>query len=540
MQRPAVSLLFLLALAATTHATYLHAQTTPSQPSPIALTQQGRVLGHLANDGATLFEAIPYAKPPVGDLRWRDPEPAAPWSDLRDATHPPHSCMQMNWGWNAGLAKNGSEDCLYLNVATPAWPPTAALPVIVWIHGGANYNGSGQMGDQTLTRRGVVLVTINYRLGVFGFLAHPDLTRESAHSSSGDYALLDQIAALRWVRQNIANFGGDPDNVTIAGQSAGAIDLGALLVSPLARGLFRQAIAESGGPVMPFPILSTPAKEESIGTTFAASTGRDIAHLRVMPADQLLEAANRFAAPDSEGVPTQDAPALSVDHWALPDQPAALVEQGSIAVPLLIGSNAQEFTFTRSSKTQGNTPEPADEVRARILTSFGAQAEKAIALYGLKPGHIAPPDPLLGTAGTQFMTDTYFRCPATITAGWQSDSGGLVWLYQFEHPAPGDTSTHHSGELAYVFGAPLLSNSGSQTFGPADRQTSTLIQTYWTNFARTGDPNGAGAFTWPRYSTRSGQIMRFTPTGPIVSKNARIPLCTLYGLHIQQELTPAR
>jgi para-nitrobenzyl esterase len=340
------------------------------------------VVGQLSADGSTSFQGIPYARPPIGELRWRDPEPPLPWSGLRDGTNAPPACMQVDWKWNSQAAKNDSEDCLYLNIATPTWPAPQKLPVLFWIHGGANYNGAGRVGPQTLTRRGIVLVTINYRLSVFGFLAHPELTRESKHHSSGNYALLDQIAALQWVRQNIAAFGGDPSNITIAGQSAGAIDVGALAVSPLGKGQFEKAIDESGGPVMPQPIVPTLKQAEAVGMNFAAFARGDIAHLRSISAPEILEAARRFTAPDVEGVPTHPSPTLSQDGWVLPEQPAALVKEGKISVPLLIGSNVQEFSFTHSSVITSDVKEPSDQVRARIEATYGQQASKAIALYG--------------------------------------------------------------------------------------------------------------------------------------------------------------
>ena len=502
------------------------------------------MLGQLASDGSTTFQNIPYARPPVGDLRWRDPEPPQPWSGLRDGAKAPAACMQADWKWNSADAKNDSEDCLYLNIATPSWPATQKLPVLFWIHGGANYNGSGRLRAQTLTRQGIVLVSINYRLGVFGFLAHPELTRESKHGSSGNYAILDQIAALRWVRQNIAAFGGDPSNITIAGQSAGAIDVGALAVSPLGKGLFEKAIDESGGAIMPQPILSTLSQAETVGEDFAASAGGDIAHLRSMSAQQILDAANRFTAPDVEGVPTHPGPTLSQDGWVLPEQPAALVKEGKISVPLLIGSNVQEFSFTHSSFISSNTKEPADKVRAHIQETYGQQASKAIALYGLANSDAPAPDALLGTAGTQLMTDTYFRCPATITVGWLSSEGKPAWQYQFEQPLPGtgSASTRHSGELPYVFGAPQLSGDKmlGATFGPADVEISKLMQAYWTNFVKTGNPNGQGLPNWPQFKTGSDEMIRFTPNGPVISRNARIPLCHLYQLNIEQGLANAK
>jgi para-nitrobenzyl esterase len=527
-------LLFLSSLGA---AAALLAQTVSG---PVAVTHQGAVRGQLASDGSTTFQNIPYARPPVGDLRWRDPEPPLPWSGVRDGTSPPAACMQADWGWNTEDARNDSEDCLYLNIATPSWPAMQKLPVLFWIHGGANYNGSGRMRAQTLTRQGIVLVTINYRLGIFGFLAHPELTHQSKHYSSGNYAILDQIAALRWVRENIAAFGGDPSNITIAGQSAGAIDVGALTVSPLGRNSFERAIAESGGPIMPQPILPTLGQSEEVGKSFAEFAGGDIARLRSMSAQQLLDAASRFTAPDPEGVPTHPGPAISQDGWVLPAQPAALVKSGKITVPLLIGSNVQEFSFAHTSVISSETKEPTDKVRARIRETYGQQATKAIALYGLANSDAPASEPQLGTPGTQLMTDTYFRCPATITVGWLSGQDKPVWQYQFERPLPGTgaTSTRHSGELPYVFGAPRLPGNRmlGAAFGEADAEISKAMQSYWANFVKTGNPNGTGVPNWPKFTKDSAAMMRFTSDGPVVSKNARVPLCQLYQINLELRL----
>jgi para-nitrobenzyl esterase len=351
-------------------------QAAPAPPQ--VQTQQGTLRGRLDFFGETLFLGVAYAAPPVGDLRWKPPQPPAAWDGVRDANAAPHSCMQVNWGWNARDAQDESEDCLYLNIATPSVHPPHPLPVIFWIHGGANYNGSGRyLRGQTLTRHEIVLVSINYRLGVFGFLALSELTAESPHHSSGNYALLDQIAALAWVRDNIAQFGGDPASITIAGQSAGAIDVGMLLTTPLSSGLFTRAIAESGGPVAPTPILPTLRDGEAIGQSLAAFAGApagagQLAALRKMSAADLLEATNRFTAPDRQGVPNRDGPAPIVDGWILPIQPAASVRDGSSHnLPLLIGSNIQEFSFARSSVIQPNTPEPADALRRAIEHNFG-------------------------------------------------------------------------------------------------------------------------------------------------------------------------
>jgi len=510
--------------------------------SPIVTTQQGKLRGTLNPDGSATFLAIPYAAPPVGELRWKAPQEPKSWTGIRDATTPPHACMQVDWGWNSHDAKNSSEDCLYLNIVTPSLHPAHLLPVLFWIHGGANYNGSGVgfVKGETLTRHGVVLVSINYRLGVFGFLALPELARESAHHSSGNYGLLDQIAALRWVHNNIARFGGDPRKVTIAGQSAGAIDVGMLLASPEGKGLFARAISESGGAISPVPVLTPLREAEARGGAFAASAGapagpHQIAALRAMTARQVLKAGLRFTAPDKEGVPTHPGPSLDIDGWVLPEQPAALVREGAVNhVPYLIGSNVQEFSFTRSSVIRPGS-EPADALRKRIRQDFGNEAPAAIALYGLDHSSNPAPDPLLGTVGTQLMTDTYFRCPAIIASGWLAAKGFTIWQYRFERPLPGSASTRHSGELPYVFG--WAQKTGAKimgaTFGPQDARTSKQMQGYWIDFVKTGDPNGPGLPKWPRYTDSGAGVLRFTSKGPVPARSSRLRLCGLYEKHIE-------
>jgi para-nitrobenzyl esterase len=542
-----------LALATLFAAGTVCAQNPPAAAPPEIRTAQGAIRGNFDAQGQAIFQGIPYAAPPVGDLRWQPPQPAASWPGVRDAATGPHACMQVNWGWNAFDAHNDSEDCLYLNVATPSLHPAHPLPVIFWIHGGANYNGSGRYATgQTLTQHGVVLVSINYRLGIFGFLALPQLTAESPHHSSGNYALLDQMAALRWVRDNIAQFGGDPHNITIAGQSAGAIDVGMLLTTPASRGLFARAIDESGGPIAPEPILPTLAAAETLGQTFAAFAGApaasgQLAALRSMSAADLLEAGHRFTAPDKEGVPTHQGPELVVDGWVIPRQPAAAIRDGaSHPVPLLIGSNIQEFSFSRSSVIQpGAPPDPPGALRSAIERNFGEQATAAIAAYGLAHSDAPPVDPQLGSAGTQLMTDTLFRCPARIAGGWLAHRGIAVWEYQFERPLPGSgsPSTRHSGELPYVFGwaQQTATRVMGATFGPADAALSEQMQGYWTNFARTGNPNGPGLPQWPAFSSSSPVLLHFTRDAESAAAPAAPrETCTLLQTHIEQALPAAR
>src|ERR1035438_5188805 len=238
-----------------------------AQTGPVVTVTGGQIRGRPSADGGAEFKGISYALPPLGELRWREPQPVAAWSGIRDAAAFSVACTQISEGWNLRYVQSSAEDCLYLNVAAPVWPPAVKFPVMVWIHGGSNTAGSGEAAgfdQRTLVRRGLVLVTINYRLGALGFLAHTALARESAHHTSGNYGLMDQIAALEWVRRNIATFGGDPYKVTVAGQSAGAMDVSLLMTSPLARGLFRRAIAQSGA-VSVFKGSRTRGQAEELG-----------------------------------------------------------------------------------------------------------------------------------------------------------------------------------------------------------------------------------------------------------------------------------
>ncbi len=281
-------------------------------------TTGGKLRGASRPSGGAEFLGIPYARPPVGDLRWHEPLPARSWPGVREATAFGAPCSQPMLGdWNKYDSENGKEDCLFLNVVTPAWPPKALLPVMFWIHGGANTGGTASsplFKDGTLVQHGVVLVTVNYRLGIFGFLAHPELTRESSHHASGNYGIMDQIAALHWVRDNIAKFGGDPKNITVFGQSAGAQDTNLLMISPLSKDLFHRAILQSGSAISP-PIPSLAETEqvgEKMAATLKAPTGDGaIKYLRQLHPQTLLQ-----------GLASQ--PVLAgpnIDGWVIPHPP---------------------------------------------------------------------------------------------------------------------------------------------------------------------------------------------------------------------------
>lgn len=484
------------------------------QTGPVARVTGGQIRGRSTPDGGAAFKGIPYARPPVGDLRWRAPQPAVAWNGIRAAAAFSPACTQLSEGWNLRYVKGSAEDCLYLNVAAPVWPPASKLPVMVWIHGGSNTAGSGEAAGfdrRTLVRRGLVLVTINYRLGALGFLAHPALARESPHHTSGNYGLMDQIAALHWVQANIGAFGGDPHNVTVAGQSAGAFDLSLLMTSPLARGLFRRAIAQSGA-VSGFRGSRTRARAEALGLKMSTES---IAHLRKLPPEEILEAAKRAAGGDRAGLET------CVDGWVLPRSPAEVFASGeSLAVPLIVGSTAQEV----------GGPEPAAAVRRAIQEAYGDLAGRALTLYGLAGSGEGKPDPLYGGPGVQWPTDVGFRCPAVAEAAAHAAAGHLTYEYEFDHPAPDRHSMGHSSELNFLFG------TWSPGFPLAliDSTISDQMQGYWANFVRTGDPNSSGGLpNWPSYNTKSREYLAFTDAGAAVKSDLRREYCEVFIEHLK-------
>ncbi|MGA3073992.1 MAG: carboxylesterase family protein [Bryobacteraceae bacterium] len=493
-----------------------------AQTGPVVTVTGGQIRGMATPDGGAAFKGIPYARPPLGELRWREPQPVAAWTVIRDAAAFSVACTQLSEGWNMRYVPSSAEDCLYLNVAAPVWPPTAKAPVMVWVHGGSNTAGSGEAAgfdQRTLVRRGLVLVTINYRLGALGFLAHPALARESAHHASGNYGLMDQIAALQWVRKNIAAFGGDPDRVTVAGQSAGAMDVSLLMTSPLARGLFRSAIAESGA-VSVFQGSRTRGEAEELGRKLAAELkmpdGDAIARLRQVPPVEILEAAKRATGGDRTGLET------SVDGWVLPKPPTEIFAAGgSLAVPLMIGSTAQEI----------GGDEPAAKIASAIQKAYGGLADRALALYGLAGGGEGKPDPLYGGPGVQWPTDEVFRCPVIAEAVAHAAAGRLTYQYGFDHGAPDRPGNHgmgHSAELNYVFGT----WGRDVQLAPIDRRISEQMQSYWTNFVRAGDPNGEGLPRWPSFAAKEREYIAFTDDGAVVKAGLRREFCEVFMEHL--------
>jgi para-nitrobenzyl esterase len=445
--------------------------------------RQGELEGQ-QEDGVTRYLGIPYAAPPVGENRWRPPLPAAAWTGTRHADRFGANCQQAPApkalrAWTSEYLIEGpvSEDCLTLNVWTASTRPARRLPVLVWIHGGGFSSGGATVpvyDGAHLATRGMVVVTINYRLGVYGFLSHPALRRENAEGASGNYGLLDQIAALRWVQDNIGAFGGDPQQVTVAGQSAGAASVHHLIASPLARGLFQRAIAESGsgmGSSTPDGAASDAAGEQLMGRAGAS----DIAALRRLPPAQLeLAAAGLSFRPN-------------VDGRVLPD--TDYVGRNTNDVPVLTGLTADEGSSMSSSYGQATPASLAASIRKR----FGALAPEFAHLYPADSAAAA------STAAMQIERDRGLASTWLWAKHRMATSSQPIYLYYFTHVEPGPEAQRygafHSSEIPYVF---ATLDRADRAYAPVDRQLSRTIGTYWANWIRTGDPNGPGLPAWPR------------------------------------------
>lgn len=464
-------------------------------PPPQARTTAGDVTG-VREAGIAVYKGIPFAAPPLGQLRWRAPAPVEPWAGARDATSFRPACVQDGVSMPGEVPPPVSEDCLYLNVWTPAKAASARLPVIVWIYGGGYRNGSAAMplyaGDR-LARRGVIVVTVAYRLGPLGFLALPELTAESARGSSGNYGLRDQIAALEWVQRNITAFGGDPHCVTIAGQSSGAISVSVLMASPQANGLFQRAIGQSGGLFEPLQLAPAYqlANAERDGEKYVVSLGvTSLRQLRGLPADRLTGGGNA-------GGVTHPV----IEPGVLPVSPyEAFVSARYNDVPLLVGSNADEARALTDAS--GTTAQSFD---ADIERSFGPLPPALVAAYP----HAT--DAAARAARLTLERDLRFGWDMWTWARLQAAKGrSPVYYYSFRQapPFPADSvyagwGASHFAELWYVF------DHLDQAAWPWTRDDRALAETmsrYWTNFARSGDPNGRGLARWPAFTTTASRV----------------------------------
>jgi para-nitrobenzyl esterase len=472
-------------------------------------TATGAVKGKPVDGGITVYFGVPYAAPPVGDLRWKAPQAPQKWEGVRDASQTPAACMQPKVFDDINFAKV-SEDCLTLNVWVPGKAKKA--PVMVWIHGGGFAAGGGdepRHNGEAFAKKGVVLVTINYRLGIFGFFAHPDLTKESPAHASGNYGLLDQIAALKWVKGNIAAFGGDPSNVTIFGESAGSFSVSALVATPLAKGLFHKAIGESGA-FFTLTERSMPlAAAEQQGATFATTMQADsLASLRGKTAQEVMDAAGKAKV--------QFWPI--VDGYVFPKPVPAIYAAGEQNhVPLLAGWNADEI---RMAVTLNPNKPTVQSVTENAKKQFGDHADAIVKAYGatsdadaLEAAAALGSDSFIGY-GTWKWIETHL-----------ATGKSPVYRYSFDRKIPvpegnsvmgrpatsADIGARHAGEIEYVFGSLALSLPKTP-WTDEDRKLSDTMTSYWANFARTGDPSGPGLATWPKYTADSRRVMHLDVT----------------------------
>jgi para-nitrobenzyl esterase len=459
----------------------------PVFPADPVHVEQGQISGITGTSPEVrVYKGIPYAAPPVGDLRWAEPKPAASWQGVRDASKFGNACPQTPYPKSSVYwedAEPMGEDCLFLNIWSAAKSAGDKRPVMVWIHGGALTRGSGSIPDyngEQFAKKGVVLVTINYRLGILGFLAHPELTAESGRKTSGNYAVLDQIAALQWVKKNIAAFGGDPSKVTIFGESAGSWSINYLTASPLAKGLFAHAIGESGADFAP---MRTLAQGEQSGARVNAS----IKALREKSADELLKS------------PFNTQPVI--DGWIFPEDIYLIYAHGKQNdVPLIAGSNGDEATSL--------SPWPANATAATFIDQsrrqYGASADDFLKVFP------ATDDKSAAAAHFASFRDQLFTWEMRTWVRMQESTGkSKAWLYQFTRATPGPDSdryrAYHASEIPYVFG----NLTSSHPWESIDRELSSQMLAYWVNFATKGDPNGKGLPQWPVYNQKSDQSISF-------------------------------
>lgn len=518
-----------------------------AQAPAVVRVDTGELQG-VVDDGVVSYKGIPFAAPPVGEFRWRPPQPAAKWTGVRQATDYGANCMQGRFGGPPPGARPGSppapgapapqgaapaaapprpaapampepsEDCLFLNVWRPAGATARNLPVMVWIHGGGFVGGSGALQGAAggpFAKQGVVLVTINYRLGRFGFFAHPALSRERADELKGNYAYMDQIAALQWVKRNIAVFGGNPNNVTIFGFSAGGVSVHSLLASPLAPGLFHKAIAQSGGSrdsVLTARPLNKdgadpnyPVSAETIGLTFAKSMGIEgtdhaaIASLRALSAEQVLR-----GAPAAPGANTPQIELTPILDGRLITETAetAYKAKRQPRMPFLAGSNSADTAGNRIKAT----------TKEAFFARFGRWSDQAKKAYD--PDDTADLATMVSRANDDFGQAE----PARFAASAFADNGSPAYLYRFGYVATAmrermRNGTPHGGEIGFVFGTLGGGPGPAAPPSPEDLAVSRMAQSYWVNFSRTGDPNGPGLPTWPRHDPKQDVIFEFRPDG---------------------------
>ena len=476
-----------------------------AQTVPLVSTGNG-ILEGINESGIKVFKGVPFAAPPVGNLRWKAPQPVEKWQGIRKAAEFGPNPMQENvfGDMNFGTPKM-SEDCLYLNVWTPAKTMKEKLPVVIYFNGGGLMAGSGsepRYAGLSMARKGIVAITANYREGIFGFFAHPQLSRETSYRGSGNYGFLDQIAAIKWVKDNIAAFGGDPNHITIAGESAGSMSVSILMASPLAKGLFQQAIGSSGS-VLGFKKLPTLKEAERMGVEQTRKMGyKNISDLRALPAEQLLKLASAHSVP-----------VYNIDNYFMTEQPDNVYAKGEQAqVPLLVGGNSLEMAM---ANILGGRPATIETVKEIVRPLYGNRTDEVLNLYGIRND-----EDVLSTPGNLLSNDLFI---AFSTWKWgnmhQQTTDKPVYRYLYCHPRPDmivkdkvaglaggvqDAKGHapqpklngavHSADIEYAMGN--LPTNRVYDWQPDDYAVSDIFSSYYANFIKTGNPNGLGLPEW--------------------------------------------
>jgi para-nitrobenzyl esterase len=491
--------------------TVLFAQQNTNK-APVVKTLNGTLEG-INVSGIAEFKGVPFAAPPVGNLRWRQPQPVKNWKGIRKADQFGPRAMQLNVFGDMNFRSNGmSEDCLYLNIWTPSKTFKDKLPVLVYFYGGGYIAGDGsepRYDGESMARRGIVAITVNYRLGVFGFFSYPELTKESPHHASGNYGLLDQAAALKWVQQNIASFGGDPNKITIGGESAGSFSVSAQMASPLSKNIISAAIGESGSLLGLTPVASLEDAEKS-GTKFAKSIDKNsLSELRAIPAEELLNATKNMGYGSFP---------VDVDGYFFPKSPLEIYEKGQQAhVPLLVGWNSAEMNY---HMILGNEAPTVENYTKAVQKLYKDNAAEVLKVYH------AGNDADVMEAATALASDRFIAFSTWKWSNLQSKTGVKpVFRYFFERPrlemrsemgntvanlaggvskdtsaaktpAPAPaTGAVHSAEIEYALGN--LPTNRVYDWQPEDYQISTIMQSFFANFIKTGNPNGLGVPAWP-------------------------------------------
>ena len=499
----------------------LFAQQTVVNSAPEVKTKAGILRGVTEGD-VSVFKGIPFAAPPVGEFRWRPPQPVKPWEGVRDASKYGPNCAQGGWGAAPGTISEGSsEDCLYLNLWTPAGSKQGAkLPVMVWIHGGGFTGGSGQNSGDAFAKNGVILVSVNYRLGRLGHFAFPALSKEHPEEPKGSYAFMDQIAALQWVKENIAAFGGNPDNVTIFGFSAGGVSVHSLLSIPAAKGLFHKAIGESSGgrdgvlTGRPINKENTdalyPVSAETIGINFAKKHGIEgtdaaaLAKLRALKVEEIVDGGQET---DGQGGPRIYSGPILDGKFVVETSESAYKAGRQAKVPLMIGNCSAEIggAFVSTSTTKEALFAQFGDLEAAAKAAFDPEGDKEFA-----------------EVQTKLNTDWVWGEPARFTAKSFVAAGEPAFLYQFGYvPAAmrerARYGAGHGSEVSYVFGS-LNSRRGATEPTPEEKKLAQIMNSYWTNFAKTGNPNGDGLPVWPQYNPQSEEMLDVELDGKVIGK----------------------